>query len=192
VNPRETRSYRELVEAEGFMLTRPRSLSGVKRLMRVAVEIENKPLHGAEAEALAIIKGLHGILIADDHDARYTARLMQVECHGTSIWSVGCIKKVKSLETKTYRDAKSGSASGGRRLPHVTRLTRKPVSPKRPRHRSQAGDQLGLQRLCGVSAILLPLALRRKLTARMSIANISIATGSRSFVGAEVGMLEAI
>jgi predicted nucleic acid-binding protein len=79
----EAAVIRELVEEAAFILTRPRSLSQVKRLMRVAVEDENKPLHKAEAEALVIAKELDGILIADDHAARSTAKLMQVECHGT-------------------------------------------------------------------------------------------------------------
>ncbi len=79
----EVAVIRELVEEAAFTLTRPRSTSQVKRLMKIAVEGENKPLHRAEAEALAIAKELDGILIADDHAARSTAKLMQVECHGT-------------------------------------------------------------------------------------------------------------
>jgi predicted nucleic acid-binding protein len=79
----EAAVIRELVEEAAFIITRPRSTSQVKRLMKIAVEDENKPLHRAEAEALAIAKELDGILIADDHAARSTARLMQVECHGT-------------------------------------------------------------------------------------------------------------
>ncbi len=79
----EVAVIRELVEEAALILTRPRSASEVKRLMKIAVEGENKPLHKAEAEALAIAKELDGILIADDHAARSTARLMQVECHGT-------------------------------------------------------------------------------------------------------------
>ena len=73
----------ELVEEAALILTQPRSASEVKRLMKIAVEGENKPLHRAEAEALAIAKEFDGILIADDHAARSTAKLMQVECHGT-------------------------------------------------------------------------------------------------------------
>ena len=79
----EAAVIRELVEEAALILTRPRSTSLVKRLMKIAVEDENKPLHRAEAEALAIAKELDGILIADDHAARSTAKLMQVECHGT-------------------------------------------------------------------------------------------------------------
>jgi len=79
----EVAVIRELVEEAAFILTRPRSTSQVKRFMKIAVEGENKPLHRAEAEALAIAKELDGILIADDHAARSTAKLMQVECHGT-------------------------------------------------------------------------------------------------------------
>ena len=79
----EAAVIRELVEEAAFILTRPRSTSLIKRVMKIAVENENKPLHRAEAEALAIAKELDGILIADDHAARSTAKLMQVECHGT-------------------------------------------------------------------------------------------------------------
>jgi predicted nucleic acid-binding protein len=79
----EVAVIRELVEEAAFILTRPRSTSQVKRLMKIAAEGENKPLHRAEAEALAIANELDGILIADDHAARSAAKLMQVECHGT-------------------------------------------------------------------------------------------------------------
>jgi predicted nucleic acid-binding protein len=79
----EAEVIRELVEEAALVLTRPRSSSLVKRLVKIAVEDENKPLHKAEAEALAVAKELDGILIADDHAARSTAKLMQVECHGT-------------------------------------------------------------------------------------------------------------
>jgi len=79
----EAAVIRELVEEGAFTITRPRSTPQVKRLMKIAVEDENKPLHKAEAEALAIAKELDGILIADDHAARSTAKLMQAECHGT-------------------------------------------------------------------------------------------------------------
>ena len=74
---------RELVEETVFTLARTRSTSLVKRLTKIADEDENKPLHRAEAEALAIAEELDGILIADDHAARFTAKLMHVECHGT-------------------------------------------------------------------------------------------------------------
>jgi predicted nucleic acid-binding protein len=77
----EAAVIRELVQESAFTLTRPRSTLLVNRLMKIAVEDENKPLH--RAEALAIAKELDGILIADDHAARSTAKLMQVECHGT-------------------------------------------------------------------------------------------------------------
>jgi predicted nucleic acid-binding protein len=79
----EAAVIRELVEEAMFKLTRPRNLPQVKRLMKIAAEDENKPLHKAEAEALAIAKELDGILIADDHAARSTAKLFQVECHGS-------------------------------------------------------------------------------------------------------------
>ncbi len=74
---------RELVEEATFKLTRPRNTPQLRRLMKIAVEDENKPLHKAEAEALVIARELDGILIADDHAARSTSKLLQVECHGT-------------------------------------------------------------------------------------------------------------
>jgi hypothetical protein len=40
--------------------------------------------------------------------------------------------------------------------------------------------------------MLLRLAFRKKLTAKMSIATINIITGNRAFVGVEVGMLVAV
>jgi predicted nucleic acid-binding protein len=79
----EAAVIRELLEEDIFTLTRPRSPSLVKRLVKIAVEDEKMPLHRAEAEALAIAKELNGILIADDHAARSVAKLMQIECHGT-------------------------------------------------------------------------------------------------------------
>ena len=79
----EAAVIRELVEEAAFTLTRPHNTLLVKRLMKIAVEDENKPLHKAEAEALATANELDGILIADDHAARSTAKLMQLECHGT-------------------------------------------------------------------------------------------------------------
>ena len=45
---------RKLVEEAALILARPRSTPLVKRLMKIAVEGENKPLHRAEAEALVI------------------------------------------------------------------------------------------------------------------------------------------
>lgn len=102
----EATVIRELVEEGGFILTRPRSLSLVKRLMKIAVEDENKPLHRAEADGLAIAKEIDGILIADDHAARATAKLMQVECHGTGyllgrMYQVGEIPRDEAIRKLT-------------------------------------------------------------------------------------------
>jgi predicted nucleic acid-binding protein len=79
----EAAVIRELVNGNAIAIARPRSPSLVSRLMKIAAEGENKPLHSAEAEALAITKELDGVLIADDRAARSTARLIQVESHGT-------------------------------------------------------------------------------------------------------------
>jgi predicted nucleic acid-binding protein len=102
----EAAVIRELVEEDALTPTRPRSIPLVKRLMKIAVEDENKPLHKAEAEALAIAKELDGILIADDHAARSAAKLMQVECHGTGcllgrIYQQGEIPKDEAIRKLT-------------------------------------------------------------------------------------------
>lgn len=73
----------ELVEEGAITVTRPRNIPLEKRLIKIAVEAENMPLHRAEAEAIAIAKEMDAVLIADDHAARTTAKLVQVECHGT-------------------------------------------------------------------------------------------------------------
>lgn len=79
----EASIIRELVEQAAVNVTRPADASAVRRLVKVAVEGERKPLHTAEAEALALAKELGGIVISDDHVARSTARMIHVELHGT-------------------------------------------------------------------------------------------------------------
>ena len=79
----EAAVIRELVNGNAIAIAQPRNPSLVSRLIKIAAEGENKPLHRAEAEALAIAKELGGVLIADDQVARSTARLVQVESHGT-------------------------------------------------------------------------------------------------------------
>lgn len=74
---------RELVHGGSITIVRHRSSLLVSRLVKIAAEAENKPLHVAEAEGLAIAKEVGGVLIADDRVARSTARLVQVESHGT-------------------------------------------------------------------------------------------------------------
>jgi predicted nucleic acid-binding protein len=79
----EASVIRELVENAVLKLTRPADKLLVRRLIRLAAEDERKPLHIAEADALALAKELGGILISDDHVARSTARLIHAELHGT-------------------------------------------------------------------------------------------------------------
>ncbi len=79
----EAAVIRELVNGNAIAIAPARSPSLVSRLIKIAAEGENRPLHRAEAETLAITKELEGILIADDQVARSTARLIQVESHGT-------------------------------------------------------------------------------------------------------------
>lgn len=74
---------RELVDENTLTIARPHSPPLVSRLIKIAVEGEDKPLHRTEAEALVITRELEGVLIADDQVARSTATLVQVESHGT-------------------------------------------------------------------------------------------------------------
>lgn len=98
----EAAVIRELVEDGAVTVAAIRSTSLVKRLIKIAAEDENMPLHRAEAEALAIAKEIDGILIADDHAARSTAKLIQVELHGTgymlgSMYQAGLISKEEAI-----------------------------------------------------------------------------------------------
>lgn len=79
----EASMIRELVEHATITVVQPRNVSLVRRLVSIAVEGESKPLHRAEAEALALTKEVKGIMIADDQAARSTARLIDAELHGT-------------------------------------------------------------------------------------------------------------
>jgi predicted nucleic acid-binding protein len=79
----EAAVIRELVDGNTLTIARPHSPPLVSRIIKIAVEGENKPLHRAEAEALVITREVEGVLIADDQVARSTARLVQVESHGT-------------------------------------------------------------------------------------------------------------
>jgi predicted nucleic acid-binding protein len=102
----EAAVIRELVSGNAIAIARPRNPSLVGRLIKIAAEGENKPLHRAEAEALAIAKELGGILIADDQAARSTARLVQVESHGTGyllgrMFQEGLISKEEAVRKVT-------------------------------------------------------------------------------------------
>ncbi len=79
----EASVIRELVDGNAITIVQPRNPLLVSRLIKIAAEDESKPLHKAEAEGLAIAKELGGVLIADDRVARSTARLVQIESHGT-------------------------------------------------------------------------------------------------------------
>jgi len=79
----EASKIRELAERNEFIVVKPTDSSFVRRLIRIAAEGERKPLHAAEAEALALAKELQGTVISDDHVARSTAKLVQAELHGT-------------------------------------------------------------------------------------------------------------
>ena len=79
----EASVIRELVEDATVTVTRPRNTSLVRRLVKIAAEDPRKPLHMAEAEALALARELDGIMIADDHVARSTAKMIHAELHGT-------------------------------------------------------------------------------------------------------------
>lgn len=79
----ESSIIRELVEEATVTVTRPRNTSLVRRLVKIAAEDPGKPLHMAEAEALALTRELDGIMIADDHVTRSIAKMIHAELHGT-------------------------------------------------------------------------------------------------------------
>jgi predicted nucleic acid-binding protein len=69
----------------------------------MAASNEMQPLHEAEAEVLCLTKQLNGVAIADDKVARYVARILGIELHGTGyilgkIFATGKIGKEKLLE----------------------------------------------------------------------------------------------
>jgi predicted nucleic acid-binding protein len=99
----EASMIRELVENAVVKVTRPADTSLVRRLIRLTAEDERKPLHGAEAEALALAKELGGIVISDDHAARSAARIVHVELHGTGyllgrMYQEGQISKEEAIK----------------------------------------------------------------------------------------------
>jgi len=79
----ESSIIRELVDDATITVTRPRNTSLVRRLVKITAEDHRKPLHMAEAEALAIARELDGIMISDDHVARSIAKMIHAELHGT-------------------------------------------------------------------------------------------------------------
>ena len=79
----EASVIRELVDEGAVKVSRPADTSVVHKLIKLAAEDEGKPLHRAEAEAIALSKELGGVVISDDHVARSTARLVNAELHGT-------------------------------------------------------------------------------------------------------------
>jgi len=79
----EASVMRELVKRAAININRPVDASQVRRLIKLAVEDERKPLHRAEAEAIVLAKERGGIVMSDDHVARSTASLTRTELHGT-------------------------------------------------------------------------------------------------------------
>jgi len=79
----EASIIRELVERSTIKLAHPHDRPFVQRLIRLAAEDEKRPLHQAEAEALALAKEIGGIVISDDRVARSVAKLVHVNLHGT-------------------------------------------------------------------------------------------------------------
>jgi predicted nucleic acid-binding protein len=77
----------------------------------MTAESEMQPLHEAEAEVLCLTKELNGIAIADDQAARFVARILGIELHGTGyilgkIFTTGKIDKEKLIEkVKEMRDS---------------------------------------------------------------------------------------
>jgi predicted nucleic acid-binding protein len=62
----------------------------------LSAESELHPLHEAEAEVLCLAKELNGIVIADDQAARFVARILGIELHGTG-YILGKIFATKKL-----------------------------------------------------------------------------------------------
>jgi predicted nucleic acid-binding protein len=79
----EASVVRELVDEGTMKVSSPANTSVVHRLIKLAAEDEGKPLHRAEAEAIALSLELRGVVISDDHVARSTANLVNAEVHGT-------------------------------------------------------------------------------------------------------------
>ena len=79
----EASVIRELVKQAAININRPADASQIRRLIKLAVEDERKPLHRAEAEAIVLAKERGGIVMSDDHVARSTASLTRTELHGT-------------------------------------------------------------------------------------------------------------
>lgn len=77
----------------------------------MAADNEMQPLHEAEAEVLCLTKELNGIAVADDQAARFVARILGIELHGTGyilgkIFATRKISKEKLIEkVKEMRDS---------------------------------------------------------------------------------------
>lgn len=102
----EAAVIRELVDGNTLAIARPHSPPLASKLIKIAVEGEDKPLHRAEAEALVITIELEGVLIADDQVARSTALLVQAESHGTGyllgrMFQEGLISKEEAVRKVT-------------------------------------------------------------------------------------------
>jgi len=98
----EATAIRGLVDEKTIKLQDPKDEGFVSRIVKLAAEKERRPLHRAEADALALAKELEGVVISDDHVARSVARLIGIELHGTGyvlgrIYKAGRISKNEML-----------------------------------------------------------------------------------------------
>ncbi len=102
----ETLFKEEIIKVHN--ISNKRYLNYVKEMAAVS---EMQPLHEAEAEVLCLTKELNGIAIADDQAARFVARILGIELHGSGyilgkIFGTGKIDKKKLIEkVKEMRDS---------------------------------------------------------------------------------------
>lgn len=100
----EATALRGLINEKIIKLQDPKDEGFVLKIVKLAAEKERRPLHKAEAEAVALTKELDGIAISDDHAARSLAKLIGIELHGTGyvlgrIYKAGRISKNEMLRS---------------------------------------------------------------------------------------------
>jgi len=90
-------------------ITDKKYLNYVKEM---AAKSEMQPLHEAECEVLCLTKEINGITIADDQAARFIAKLLGIELHGTGYILGKIFKTGKINQEKLIEKVKEMRASG--------------------------------------------------------------------------------
>lgn len=72
-----------LLKKKIISIHEPKDKKFVKTLTRIAADLEQQPLHEAEAEVLAVANEVNGVAIIDDKATRSVAVLFGIESHGT-------------------------------------------------------------------------------------------------------------